>query len=144
MSECSAGRLGVLEVSADAGTTWVRLGHVVDANININIDELECTSHDSDGARTYHPNFHDVTIDGSARWSDGDAGQNIVALAVFSKTTFRCRFRLTTGEGDKFFEAGAFATTWNASAPLDDTAMIEFTLRLSGAIMDYQATDDGP
>lgn len=144
MAECIAGRFGVLEVSSDGGTVWVRLGHLVDATLNVNIDELECTSHDSNGQRTYHPNFSDVTIDGSARWVDGDPGQSIVALAVFAKTMFRLRFRLSTGQGDKYFEAEAFATSWSPSSPLDDTANIDFTLRLSGTVMDYQATDDGP
>lgn len=140
MGCCIPGRLAEVEVSGDGGDTWVRLGEVVDATLNITIDELECTSFDSNGQREFQPNFNEQTIDGSLRWCETDVGQNIVANAVFSKTLFMCRFKLIAGEGYKLFQAGsAFATSYNAEASVDDTAMVSFSLRLNSIVMTYQA-----
>lgn len=134
------GRLGVLEVSDDGGSTFSGLGGIVDINMPINVDELECTSHDSAGAREYIPNHHDVTMDISARWLDGDPGQEIVLLAVFAKTVFNFQYFMEKdpASGKKVYTGTAFATTTDPTAPLDDTAGLSVTLRCSGVLQGTQ------
>jgi hypothetical protein len=135
---CVLGRLGELEVSNDGGVTFVKLGQLVDATLNISVDELECTSHDSGGAREFEPNYHDITLDFSNRWNDFDAGQSIVLLAIFAKTKFRARFTLQTASGAKEFESEAFATSVTVGSPNDDLASFDGTLRLNRPVMGYQ------
>lgn len=135
---CIPGRYATLTVSDD-DVTYVTFGGIVDVTMNMNVDELECTSHDSNGAREYIPNHHDVTMDVSARWLDGDAGQEIAIDAVFAKTTFYFKFTMETGAGKKIFSGTCFATTYSPSGPLDDTGALDVTLRCSSVIVADQA-----
>lgn len=132
------GRLAKLEISPDGGTTYENFGGIVDINSNVNIDELETTTHDSAGAREYIPNHHDVTLDVSARWMDGDPGQEIVLMAVFAKTTFPFRFTMETAPARKKFEGTAFATSYSPSGPLDDTGALSAAFRCSGVLLGTQ------
>lgn len=128
---CIAGRLSRLEVSTD-DITYVDVGNLVSATMNMNIDELECTVHQDNGARTYIPGHHDATVDGSLRWDQDDAGQTLVRGAVFTKTELFYRFRIETGAGRVEYKGTGFATSFSPSTDLDDTANIDFTIRMSG------------
>ncbi len=132
------GRLAKLEISPDGGVTYENFGGVVDVTFNMNIDELETTTHDSAGAREYIPNHHDVTLDVSARWMDGDPGQEIVLNAVFAKTVFPFRFVMETAPNRKKFEGSAFATSYSPSGPLDDTGALSVALRGSAVVLGTQ------
>jgi predicted secreted protein len=125
-------------VSNDGGTTYVPMGGLREATLNLAVDELECTNHDSGGAREFVPNYHDITIDFSNLWDDFDVGQSIVLLAMFAKTVFRARFSLQTLTGAKVFEGEAFATTLTANSPNDDLASFDGTLRISKPTLGYQ------
>lgn len=137
---CIPGRLAVLRVSDDNGTTWETYGGIVDVTMNVNVDELECTSHDSAGKREYIPNHDDVTLDVTGRWLDGDAGQDIVLTAVFGKTTFLFQFDMNGGAagagetGTKRYSGSAFATSVSPSGPLDDTGSMDVTFRCSTVV----------
>lgn len=133
-----AGRLATLRVSDDGGTTYENYGGVVDITLNINVDELECTTHDSAGSREYLPNHDDATIDVSGRWLDGDAGQEIVLAAIFAKTTLLFEFTMQTLAGKKEYTGSCFATSANPSGPLDDTGAMDVTFRVSGLTQSVQ------
>lgn len=135
---CIPGRLAKLQVATTSGGTYEDFGGIVDVTMNFNVDELECTSHDSNGAREYIPNHHDATLDVSARWLDGDAGQDIALTAVFAKTVFYFKFTMETGTGKALFTGSCFATTFNPSGPLDDTGALDVTLRCSGVTYSAQ------
>lgn len=132
------GRLSKILVSDDGGITFVPYGGIVDVTMNLNIDELETTSHDSAGAREYIPNHHDATLDVSGRWLDGDPGQEIVLAAVFQKTVFNFKFTMETLTGKKIYTGRAFATSAAPSGPLDDTGSMNVTLRTSGLLQGNQ------
>jgi predicted secreted protein len=134
---CIPGRYAALQVSTD-GVTYVTFGKIVDVTLNLNVDELECTSHDSAGAREYIPNHHDVTMDVGARWEDGDPGQELVLAAAFAKTSLYFKFTMQTLAGKKLFAGTCFATSLNPSGPLDDTGSMDTTLRCSGVTMTAQ------
>lgn len=135
---CIPGRLATLYVNDGATPTpsaMVSFGGIVDVTMNLNVDELECTSHDSNGAREYIPNHHDVTLDVSARWLEDDTAQGYVLDAVFAKTTFDFVFRMETDVGTNVEFAGtAFATTFSPAGPLDDTGSLDVTFRCSGVV----------
>jgi hypothetical protein len=136
---CVLGRLGTLNVSNDGGLSYVPLGSLMDATLNISVDELECTNHDSGGAREFVPNYHDITLDFTNHWDDFDPGQNIVLQAMFAKTLLRLQFALQTATGAKVFEGEAFATSLTAGSPNDDIASFDGTFRVSKPVMGYQA-----
>jgi predicted secreted protein len=144
---CIPGRLATLWVNSALGVTpMIQLGGIVDITMNLNVDELECTSHDSNGAREYIPNHHDVTLDISARWMEDDAAQSNLLTSVFDKTSFDFVFRMQTD--DVFgtppiyseFAGTAFATTFSPAGPLDDTGSLDITLRCSSVVRRDQTT----
>lgn len=129
------GRLARWEVSADAGVTYENFGGIVDITMNLSVDELETTTHDSAGNREFIPNFADVTFDVSARWQDSDPGQEIVIVAVFAKTSFPFRFFMEVAPQRKRFDGSAFATSYSPSGPLDDTGSLDISVRGSAVTM---------
>lgn len=131
MTMAIPGRLAYMEVSQDSGVSYQRIGGLVDATLNINIDELETTTHDSDGHREYIPNHDDATIDGNLRWFEGDPGQEILLMQGIQKVVLQFRFRMQNGVGKKLFVGSGFFTSMSPTAPLDDTADADFTIRLS-------------
>jgi len=135
---CIPGRLAKLQVSDDGGVSYNNFGGLVDITLNINVDELECTSHDSNGVREYLPNHSDFTLDGSGRWLDGDVGQGIILSAIAAKTSFLFIFTMETSAGKANWTGSAFATTANPSGPLDDTGSLDITMRCSSVVQGVQ------
>lgn len=132
------GRLARLEVSEDGGVNWIPVGGITDSTFNINVDELEVTTYDSNGHREYIPNHDDATLDMSCRWIEEDPGQATIFNKVFDKGTFRVRFRLQNVSTRRLFTASGFATKASPKAPLDDAAGFDVTLRLSGMTVSVQ------
>lgn len=129
---CIAGRLSRVNISGDNGTTFLNLGGIVDATLNGNVDELECTSHDSGGVREYEPNFFDATMDLTMRWDEDDLGQVVLESTLLpTPTTFKVQFYLEGKTGRRRYDADAFITSFSPSGPLDDTASLDVSLRLS-------------
>ena len=129
---CIAGRVSRVEVSYDGGSTYNNLGGIVDVTLNGNVDELECTTHDSNGIREYIPNHLDFTMDMTMRWDETDAAQNgLVDTLIPSPASFKVYFMLEQTSGRRRFEADAFITSFSPSGPLDDTAGLDVSLRLS-------------
>lgn len=132
------GRLAKLVISDDGGATYIVVGGQVDINMNINIDELEVTSHDSNGAREYIPNHHDVTLDLSGRWQDSDPGQEMLMISAFQKTSVLFKLTFDTVSGHRLFTGSCFPTSASPAGPLDDAASLDFSLRCSGVQMSAQ------
>jgi len=136
---CIPGRLAALYVSFDNGITYNKLGAVIDLTLNLNVDELECTTHDSGGTRDYIPNFSDATIDGSVRWDEDDPQQVSLLFTMFpDPTSYKIQFMLEEKEGRRRFDADAFLTSMSPSAPLDGTVDADVAMRLSSVVLAVQ------
>lgn len=131
---CVPGRLSRVQISLDNGATYQNLGGIVDASLAGSVDELECTDHDSI-TREYIPNFFEATMDISLRWDEDEPGQVALESTVFPSTSpFKLYFLLENASGRRRYEADAFVTSWNPSGPLDDTAGLDVSLRLSNVL----------
>lgn len=137
---CIPGRLAALYVSFDNGGTFAKLGSTIDLTLNLNVDELECTTKDSGGTREYIPNFSDATIDGSARWNEDDPQQVSLLFTMFPEPVrFKVQFMLEDGTpGRRRFDADAFLTNMSPTAPLDGTVDADVALRLSSVVLAIQ------
>lgn len=126
------GRFSKYNVSED-GVVMHNVGGIIDMTLSFNIDELETTSHDDNGIRSYIPNHSDVTAELSCRWLDGNPGQRLIVIA--SKTKQRLAFEAYAdydpGSGKFYWTGLCFPTGLPISGPLDDTAGLDLTLRLS-------------
>lgn len=106
--------------------------------MNLSVDELEVTSHDSQGSREYLPNFVDITLDVSGHWQDGDPGQEIVVQATWAKVLFAMRFYMEIAQGRKRWDGNGFSTSFSPSGPLDDAGSLDVSIRGSGMVMTNQ------
>ena len=129
---CIPGRLSRVKGSFDNGASYPNLGSIVDATLNGNVDELECTTHDSNGIREFIPNHLDFTLDLEMRWDEDDPSQaQLLNTLVPSPESFKVRFMLEDITGRRMFQADAFITSYSPSSPLDDAAGLSVSLRLS-------------
>lgn len=127
------GRLNRLHLSDDGGSTFILLGCLEDAALNRNNDELDASCKDSPGGwRDFLIGFKDGTIDGSVKWDDADAGQQILKVASAAGSTIRARWRMEELTGADEVEADCLVTTETQDAPLEDISTMPFTLRLKG------------
>lgn len=131
---CIPGRLS--RVQMNTGSGYDNLGGIVDVSLNGNVDELECTDHDSDGIREFLPNHLDFTMDMTLRWDEDEPRQiDLLYTLVPSPSTFLVHFFLENATGRVRFEADAFITNYSPSGPLDDTAGLDVSLRLSNVVI---------
>jgi hypothetical protein len=129
---CIPGRFSRVQTSFDNGNTYKNLGSLVDATLNGNVDELECTSHDSNGIREYLPNHVDFTMDMTLRFDEDEPEQVKILNSVLpTPTSFKIYFLFEQANGRLRIEADAFVTSWSPSTPLDDTTNLDVSLRLS-------------
>jgi len=111
----------------------------VDITMNLTVDELETTTHDDNGHRTYLPNHDDIAFDVASRWEDGDPGQEIVLGYIFAKAVFPFVFTMETAPNRKRFSGNGFAKTFSPAGPLNDAGGLAFSMRGSGVLMDTQS-----
>ena len=131
---CIPGRLS--RVQMNTGSGYNNLGGIVDVTLNGNVDEIECTDHDSNGIREFLPNHLDFTMDITLRWDEDEPQQiELLNTLIPSPTTFLLYFFLEDTTGRVQFESDAFITTYSPSGPLDDVAGLDVSLRLSNVVI---------
>jgi hypothetical protein len=108
--------------------------------MNVDIDSLECTDHDTTGSREFIRNLSDVTMDADAHFLDGDPGQEILLQNAFvsSSDSFFFKFTMETLAGKKLWTGKAFPTSASPSGPLDDTGALSLALQCSNVVMTTQ------
>ena len=125
-----SGRLAFAEISADNGNTWIRLGNAIDLTVNLNMSEIDGTSHDSGGDREFAPNLRDTTVDGTVHYDDFDTGAAIMLQAFANGSTYQMRFRLQALPGARLFVfTVCFATKISVASPLADTTKATVSIR---------------
>lgn len=137
------GRFARLEVSTD-GDVFYNFAGIVDVAMSISVSELETTTHDSNGGRTFIPGLIDYSMTSTNRWQDGDPGQDIVLENVDTKRLVHFRYTLQTAAGRKQWEGLCFLRTGTLAGPLKESATFAVTLRCSGVRMVRQAAPVGP
>jgi hypothetical protein len=125
------GRYARLDLSAD-GIDFVPLTELVDVRLSINVGELETTTHDSNGRRTYIPGLTDFEMSVSAQHVEGCPAQNLVHETVDSLTQVFFRYRLQTVAGRREWQGRAFVRTGSLAGPLDEAAKLDVQMRCSG------------
>lgn len=126
------GRKSKVQISDFDPISFINLGRVVDATLNLNVDELDITSHDSGATREFIPNFSDATLDISMRYDETDAGQvKLISKVLPTPVLFKIQFDPVSGAGHVRYEADAFATSHPIATPLDDAGTVDISLRLS-------------
>ena len=127
-----AGRLGRVAVSSDGGTTFFEVAGITDMSLSAAQAELNATAHDSGQFEEFINGRKDATLDLSLLWDEDDPGQNVITEAFTSATRIDVRFRMQEKLTAVEFLAKAIVTGYSPSAPNDDIATADVTLRVSG------------
>lgn len=129
------GRLQTLDVSTDGGTTFTAVLCIADGNFNGEGEEIDDTCHDDGRFRSFQGGRAAATIDVTGRRDRADPGQNIIRQSWLDGTKLDYRWRqegaVSTAEQ---LEAQGLVTAFTETGPNDDSAGLDYTIRLSGTI----------
>lgn len=128
------GRRGFVDISTDGGTTWRRVAGLIDCTLNRTLDEVETTTHDSNGTKEFEPGLDEASFDMSVMYDDQDPAQLALEDSYDTKSTFLFRYFPVVLAGKRRYDGGGFVTSFSQAAPLNDMQTIDITVRVSGTI----------
>lgn len=133
-----AGKVSKLEVSSDAGTTWIPVLGRVDMGLNLNKSEIDASHMDADDWASYLQGRKDGTIDFSLRYIEDDEGQAALIENYFAskdtETDLDIRFRLQELTGANEFTGKAFVNSLTITAADEAPSDMNGSLRINGKV----------
>lgn len=134
------GRFGLLYLSFDGGSTYTRAPRIVDFDFELNRDEVEETSHDSQGFREYQSGLADQMLNFSMIYDDTDPTFLQMQDSIDAGNTIAFRLVPYVGSGLPQREGTGFFTSLSESYPLDGMQTVDGSMRVSGVTTrNYQA-----
>lgn len=134
------GRAGRLELSFDNGTTWGFAGKIVDQTLEENTEEIDATTHDSNGFREYEIGLSDGSLTFNIMYDDQDPSHANLLEAKRERTRFQFRWIPQVGAGLNRRRGVGFITALSHAAPLDGMQTMDITVRVSGEITNETQT----
>ena len=129
------GRIGTVEISTDGGSTFDKIGRLIDGSLNIESAEITTTSHDSDDWEEFLQGRKNATIETSHRYDEADTGQDKAIQAAFDETEVDLRWRSRgTVSTAKQYTSKAFVRSLPLESPNDEENKLAFTIRLTGVV----------
>ena len=122
------GRLARVQLSRD-GVEWLNFGGIVDVTMSVSISELETTTHDSAGRRSYIPNFAEYSMRVDARHIDEDPGQWLAHETVDTLQPIQFRYLVTGRPSRRAWQGMCFLRSGRLKGPLDDVAGFDIEMR---------------
>lgn len=136
------GRLRKVAVSTDGGTAFKDIGRLTDSTWNGSRAEINATDADSGDSEEYMAGRMNHTLDITARYDEGNEGQEALMGAFFDGSTVKVRWRAKTAAGMKQHSADAIVTSCNIPSPDSDTTNLTATLRITGAVSRDEQQDE--
>jgi len=133
----TAGRVARLEVSTD-DITYFDVAPWVDGTLQIEVEALDCTSHQSNGSKEFIPNHDNATMSFQLFRDETENGQTILRDAVFTKAVLYFKVYPTVASGADVYEAQGFSTQFDESFNRDETQNIDGTIQLSSLVKSTQ------
>ena len=124
-----AGRFQTISIDA------VAVGDVTDGAMSGENAEIDTTTHDDAGSRTFIYGRFSGSMDLTMLWNNTDAGQEDVLDAFFGKTTNAYVFLLETLSGADRYTAQGLVTAVNPTASNDDATEWTATIRITGDLV---------
>lgn len=134
------GRAGRLEASFDNGTTWGLVGKIIDQTLDDNTEEVDATTHDSNGYREYEIGLTDASLTFNIMYDEQDPSHSSLLEAKRERTRFQFRWIPQVGAGLPRRHGVGFITALSHTAPLDGMQTMDITLRVSGEITNETQT----
>ena len=138
------GHGGKIEVSADGGTTWQELEEMRGLSLELAMDTIDRSSHQTAKHTAILPSTRSWTMNASGLYLDpagtGGAAQKLVWDAYDSGNELQVR--LAFGDEGSTYTGASRVTSAPLSAPYDDMAGVDFTFESNDALTQAIANAD--
>lgn len=124
-----AGRLQELDWGGNA------VNGIVDGTLNTETEELDTTTHDDGGDRTYIAGRSSHTLDLTLKYDEADTAQAAMLTAANARTTAAIAFRMQASGGLIEYTGTGLITSSSLVGSNDDVAEFNMTIRVTGALI---------
>jgi predicted secreted protein len=133
----SQGRLAQVHVSTDGGTTFAEVGGLESATLHTTRGEINVSSHDSGASSEYLQGRKDHTCDISCFYDNTNTPQQAMVDNAHEDEAPDLIFRFypRIGGGYKMATGAGIVNKADLSAGNDDALKIDFTVRITGALV---------
>jgi hypothetical protein len=133
------GKIYLVEISTDAGTTWKQLGYQNECNLNNRQEFREITSKTQCDYREKLPTIGDWSVSGTVQFYHGTSGSsNYQTLLGTKGTTFLVKLKpVDCGDaivGELQFQGTCFWTELSNVFPVNETASYSYTFEGTGTL----------
>ena len=132
--------------TASAPYTWNRIKEITEfAPPEINYDEVDITSHDTNGWKRSIPGLKEVgDVEFSFLYDDADTIHTGLYSLYTNRTIARWAFEIPESTANKFtrYEFKAWVKAYKLEAPMDDKKTVSITLKFSDVDVDRQTNQD--
>lgn len=134
-SKAIAGFKAFLDVSADGGATFERIGELREWTLTEEMEPIEVTSHDTAPDREFIPGLRQFTGSAEALYINPNVGQDIVRAALRGSQELKARFFPTVGSGAERLDGDILITNHEQSKPNDDAAAVAIEIQGNGPLV---------
>lgn len=110
------------------------LNGIIDGSLETSVEELDTTSHDDGGDRTYIAGRSSHSLSFSFHYNEADTGQAGLLADVVSRTTRAFAFRMEDSGGLIEYTGNGLATSVVQTGSNDGVAEMTATIRVTGAL----------
>ena len=132
--------------TASAPYTWNRIKEITEfAPPEINYDEVDVTSHDTNGWKRSIPGLKEVgDVEFSFLYDDADTIHTGLYSLYTNRTIARWAFEIPESTAGKYtrYEFKAWVKGYKLEAPMDDKKTVSITLKFSDVDVDRQTNQD--
>ncbi len=123
-------------VGTDASVYWnaVAVPETRNASVDLSTDFVDDTVH-GDVNRSFAPTFANFGATVSGLYDTGVAGSGVIVTDALAKTSRS--FSIYLGNSQNYFHGNAYASVEEVSAPYDDFASFNWSLKATGAVSHY-------
>ena len=115
-------------------SSYLSLGRVITANLDMSVDMLEATSNDDAGVKTFLPGDKMAKLNVTLRYDSTDAQQASLLDAAINKTAYFFRFRPTVGAGLPEWRFQGYLETAPVQSQHNQIVESTFTVQSTGAL----------
>jgi hypothetical protein len=130
------GYTGIVYVSDDGGSTYVALGELKDAELTVQTEMMDATSHASAGFKEVVPGLQSWTATAGTLYISADVAQDKIDAALSGKTKLKFRFDPEgTSTGKDRYSGDGYISNWKMGTPNNDLNVRSLDITGTGALV---------
>lgn len=134
MTQAIPGYDGQIYVSDDGGSNYIKIGEIRDMTLNVENEDFDATSHDSNGWRERIYGLRNWGLSGGNVYVYNNPGQVSLIDALIGAVNVKVKFRPKDSSSLPQYTGDAVMSTTELNAPTDDIADSSFEILGTAAI----------